>query len=82
MHHLRRENAVIVVDRIEGTRAIIEIDGETFDIPALSLPNSATEGTVLAFQTCDKDVENLKKENEERLQRLHDSDPGDKIIDL
>jgi hypothetical protein len=26
--------------------------------------------------------QNLKKENEERLQRLHDSDPGDKIIDL
>jgi hypothetical protein len=82
MHHLRGEDAVIVVDRIEGTRAIIEIDGETFDIPASALPNSVTEGTALAFQTCDKDVENLKKENEERLQRLRESDPGDKIIDL
>ena len=73
---------MIIVDRIEGTRAVIEVDGEMIDIPASVLPNDATEGTHLAFQTCDKDVENLKKENEERLQRLRDSDPGDMNIDL
>lgn len=38
---------MIVVDRIEGTRAILEVDGETVEIPASALPEGAGEGAIL-----------------------------------
>lgn len=38
---------MIVVDRIEGTRAILEVDGQIVEIPATALPEGAGEGSVL-----------------------------------
>lgn len=40
---------MIVVDRVEGDRAVLEIDGETVDVPLSCLPAGTAEGTVLSF---------------------------------
>ncbi|HCH65689.1 MAG TPA: hypothetical protein DFR83_22995, partial [Deltaproteobacteria bacterium] len=40
----------IVVDRIEGAFAVLEVAGQTIEIPAAVLPPEAGEGTVLSFQ--------------------------------
>lgn len=38
---------MIVVDRIEGTRAVLEIGGERVDVPLAALPEGTAEGDVL-----------------------------------
>ena len=39
---------MIVVDRVEGTRAVLEMDGELVDVPLSALPPGVKEGAVLA----------------------------------
>jgi len=73
---------MIVIDRIEGERAIVEIGGEIVEIPRSELPNGSKEGDVLLFAANPEAVENMKKDNEERLKRLRERDPGDMEIDL
>ena len=73
---------MIVIDRIEGERAIVEIGGEIIEIPRSELPNGSKEGDVLVFAVNPEAVENMKKDNEERLKRLRERDPGDMEIDL
>lgn len=38
---------MIVVDRIEGTRAILDMDGETVEVPLAALPAGVKEGSQL-----------------------------------
>jgi len=61
---------MIVVDRIEGEVAVLEIEGATVEIPAAALPAGAGEGSVLAL-TLDAetqgDVTALARERLERL---------------
>lgn len=73
---------MIVIDRIEGKRAIIEIDGEPLDIPVSALPEGASEGDILKFEACDEQGADLQRENEERLKRLRERDSGDMKIEL
>ena len=73
---------MIVIDRIENDRAIVEIGGEMVEIPRSELPNGAKEGDALVFAVTADAVENLKKDNEDRLNRLRERDPGDMEIDL
>lgn len=73
---------MIVLDRIEGDRAIVEIGGEMIEIPCSELPNGSKEGDVLVFAVDADAVGNLKKDNEDRLKRLRERDPGDMEIDL
>ena len=40
---------MIVVDRIEGTRAVLEVDGAVVEIPSSALPEGAGEGAILHF---------------------------------
>ena len=40
---------MIVVDRIEGTFAVLEVDGAFVDFPLAALPEGAREGDVLTF---------------------------------
>jgi hypothetical protein len=40
---------MIVVDRIEGSMAVVEIDGRTLDVPLTELPEGVKEGDRLAF---------------------------------
>jgi len=73
---------MIVIDRIESDRAIVEIGGEIIEIPCSELPNGAKEGDVLFLSLNTEAVGNLKKDNEDRLKRLRERDPGDMEIDL
>ena len=73
---------MIVIDRIESARAILEINGETVDVPVSLLPNGAKEGDLLQFEMCDNGGTHLQRENEERLKRLRERDSGDMNIEL
>ena len=73
---------MIGVDRIENERAILEVLGETFDIPLSALPDGAREGSILTFALCDDQGAELQRDNEERLHRLRAQDPGDMEIDI
>lgn len=39
----------IVVDRLEGEIAVLEVDGQLLDWPAAALPAGAREGSVLVL---------------------------------
>ena len=73
---------MIVIDRIEDPIAILEVNGETLEIPAVVLPKGATEGSVLQLILCDNEATRLQRENEERLKRLRERDSGDMNIEL
>ena len=73
---------MIVVDRIEGLRAILEIDGELVEIPSSILPEGTSEGSNLKLDICDNQGADLQRENEERLKRLRERDSGDMNIEL
>jgi hypothetical protein len=73
---------MIVIDRIEGKRAVLEVDGETVEFPASALPDDAHEGDILRLNRCDNAGTNLQRENEERLKRLRERDSGDMDIEL
>ena len=76
---------MIVVDRVDGDRAILEVDGEIVEIPASALPDGAKEGTWLSLVANDNDrtEEHAKKiEAEARLERLRRRDDGAESIDL
>lgn len=60
----------IVVDRIEGDIAVLDIEGTQVDLPAASLPEGAAEGSVLAL-VLDPDGEAAARAaGEARLARL------------
>lgn len=59
---------MIVVDRIEGTRAVLEVDGELIDIPVTALPSGCGEGHALSLVLQDQAAE--RAEAEDRLRRL------------
>ena len=75
---------MIVVDRIEAERALVEFDGEVVEIPVSALPRGSTEGALLVLQPAKGDDSAMKLSNEavERLERLRSRDPGDKEIDI
>ena len=88
MHHScaitpkERKKAVIVIDRIEGSRAILEADGEMIEIAATILPLGSVEGDVLELTLCDDAKAKIQSENDARLNRLKAQDPGDMEIDI
>ena len=43
----------IVVDRIEGNRAILVVGDETVEVPVSVLPEGAAEGSVLSLRLSD-----------------------------
>lgn len=57
---------MIVVDRIEGTRAVLEMSGESISVPLASLPEGVKEGSVLTVSVHAADP----AEAEARLARL------------
>jgi hypothetical protein len=67
---------VIVVDRIEGETAVLEVDGILVEVPASSLPPGCAEGDTLELQR----VASSSAEDDARLERLRDTTdqgPGD-----
>ena len=73
---------MITIDRMEGSYAIIDVNGETVEIPLSLLPPNVAEGMALKLVLNDEDSSTLGRENEERLARLKAEDPGDMEIDL
>ena len=73
---------MIVIDRIEGTVAILEIEGSAVEISVGLLPEGTQEGSVLSFVLSDNQATELQRDNEERLKRLRAQDPGDMEIDI
>jgi hypothetical protein len=75
-NHTRR----ISVDRIEGDRAVLIFDGETFDVPLALLPPGAAEGHVYSIDFARDEAEEarLRQSVADRLRRLaRDDDGGD-----
>ena len=73
---------MIVIDRIEASRAILEVEGEMIEIAATILPPGSVEGDVLELKLCDDAKANIQSENDARLNRLKAQDPGDMEIDI
>lgn len=70
---------MIVVDRFEGERAVLEVDGELVDVPRSALPTGAKEGDVLTWRQETPSLE----EAQARLARLRARTPAvDDDIDL
>lgn len=62
----------LVVDRFEGSWAVVEYDGETFDIPRSLLPVEAKEGDTLTLtlQVNPADTAERKKRIENLIDEL------------
>lgn len=71
---------MISIDRIEGPRAVLEVDGETVEIPASALPEGALEGDLLLLSR--GDATQQLKAAEDRLARLRARDTGGEEIEL
>jgi len=70
---------MIVVDRIEGARAVLEFGGESLDVPLAALPAGVKEGDVLDLSVRAPDP----AEAEARLARLRAKTPqGPGTFDL
>jgi hypothetical protein len=73
---------MIVLDRIEGDLAVLEVDGATYHLPASALPEGCSEGCVLEF-VVDANAERTRKaEAEARLERLkkRGPEPGGTLV--
>lgn len=73
----------IVIDRIEGAFAIVEIAGRAIEVPLALLPDGAREGATLRLVLEDPASEaNILKEAAERLKRLALHGPKSDDIEL
>ena len=70
----------MVIDRIEGQMAVLELDGQTIDIPLKHLPEGAREGARLRL-VLDSHTGELQK-SQDRLVRLQAKDDLPDHIEL
>ena len=70
----------IVVDRIEGGFAVLEVETNYVDWPLKALPSGTTEGTCLTIEITSNPTDSSTAE--ERLARLRRREPRGDIIDL
>jgi hypothetical protein len=61
---------IFIIDRFEGNWAVIEFEGETFNIPKKLLPRSAREGDVIKITVTVDDKATL--ERKKRVEKLMD----------
>ncbi|MCK6504658.1 DUF3006 domain-containing protein [Myxococcota bacterium] len=59
---------LIVVDRVEGDLAVLDVGGQAVELPVAALPPGAGEGSVLAFVIQDDAA--LRAQAQARLDRL------------
>lgn len=69
---------MIVVDRIEGDRAVLEIGGETVEVPASALPPGTREGATLVL-VASGDEAAVRQAAADRIARLTKTDLPDDI---
>ena len=75
-------NEMIVVDRIEGDRAVLEADGRLLDFPLGALPPGTSEGDVLQISIDPDRTRKRKARGEARLARLRERTPQTKTFEL
>ncbi len=75
---------MIIVDRIEGDRALLEMEGENIEVPICVLPDETKEGDILTLTpaTGDNSATERLRSAVERVELLRTADPGDMEIDL
>ncbi|MBM4365511.1 MAG: DUF3006 domain-containing protein [Deltaproteobacteria bacterium] len=74
---------MIVVDRIEGDRAVLVAGDESFSLPVALLPAGTREGDVLALVRDDAATVGRREDAAARLERLRKRTPqGPDSIDL
>lgn len=66
----------IVIDRIEGERAVLAIGEESVEVPLACLPTGAREGAVLAWSTDEPAADEALAAAEARLARLRARNPN------
>jgi type II secretory ATPase GspE/PulE/Tfp pilus assembly ATPase PilB-like protein len=66
---------MIIIDRIEGDLAVLEIEGDTYHLPVSALPEGAGEGAVLRLQLDPQARESIERDNAARLERLKNRGP-------
>lgn len=72
----------LVVDRIEGDVAVVEVAGRVVELPVAALPPGTGEGAVLRLVP-DPDTEQARlDEAQARLERLKRRTPPKKVLDL
>lgn len=75
---------MIIIDRIEGTLAILEIGEALIEVPSSLLPPGSREGDSLLLSPAagDRHATPEQQETLERLERLRATDLGDMNIDI
>lgn len=71
----------VVIDRIEGQMAVLEVNGSTVDWPLAALPAGAAEGQRMQFAISGVEGSDLAAA-EARLERLRASGPQGDDIEL
>ena len=66
---------MIVLDRVEGERAILLVDGQMIEVPVAVLPPGAREGDVLRLVADAEATEARRTDAESRLARLRARGP-------
>ena len=59
-----------IIDRFEGNFAVVEKDGQTYNIPKNLLPPGAKEGSVLDISLNEEKTSEAEKEAENLLDEL------------
>jgi len=75
---------MIIVDRIEGEYAVLEIAGTLVDVPLSALPAGAQEGDHLTLTPIagDSSATAVQQDTVERVERLQAMDSGEMEIDI
>ncbi len=65
----------IIIDRIEGDWAVLEVGEHRVNFPLAALPSDTKEGAVLTLSVA-APPEDVLQQGRERLERLRKRDPG------
>lgn len=61
---------MIIIDRLEGELAVLEIEGNTYTLPIAALPPQAKEGDVLCISVDDLETEHRANALKARVHRI------------
>lgn len=67
----------IVIDRFEGSMAVLDVNGHAVNFPASALPEGAREGSVLTLALDAESEREIRERAEARLERLRARSGGD-----
>ena len=62
-----------IIDRFEGDFAVVECDGNCFNLPKYALPEGVCEGDVVEVNINENETEKAKNDSESLLKNLFDN---------